>query len=255
MKPHSYKRKIAEPWLRHISLAAETRPWARTVLERSVGHPTLHEFSLLGPLHQNADDFLCSLLGERWTQQRDAIFAEHLLVQHAITERSRVVDLRYPAHFTVEDHTALVLYAIVRVLEPQVVVETGVADGRSTATMLAAMNKTAVGALHSFEISRNVGALLESHNRWTLHVLDRGQSITTASSDIGHADVFLHDGDHSRAGQQADMVAARNLLGPTGLLLSDDTDWSYVFHDTCKELGLTPTFLLDTRKVFGAVWL
>ena len=257
MNTGGLKRRIAEPLLKRVTHAAETRPWALNIVERSAGRPTLHEFSLLSPLHQDGDAFLVALLGDRWTSRRNEIREEHLVVQQEIAVRAGATSQHYPKHFAVEDHTALVLFAIVRVLAPALVVETGVADGRSTATILAAMHRSNRGRLHSVDVRNNVGALVSNRERWTLQVLARGESIESCVAEVartGPVDIFLHDGDHSRAGQQADISAALTVLRTGGLLLSDDVDWSYVFHDTCKQLDKTPTLLLDTRKIFGALW-
>jgi predicted O-methyltransferase YrrM len=249
------KRHVAAPLVRGLALAVERVPSVSTIFQRAVGRPTLHEMSTLAPLTQSPDAFLSTLFGELWDGRRRAVIEENSEVQRELAARSNSSMLRYPSHFTVEDGTALVLYAIVRLMTPHVVVETGVADGRSTATMLAAMQRNGVGVLHSIDISGDVGALVTDRERWTLHVVDPTRALTSTLAAVGAVDVFVHDGDHTRAGQQRDATAAQALLRPGGLFLSDDAEWSYVFHDTCRSIGATPVLLVDTRKVFGAVRL
>ncbi len=248
-------RRVAVPFLRRLALATERHPSVAAIFQRSVGRPTLHELSMLAPLSQSPDEFLTCLLGEVWSVQRSAVIGEHVDVQSDLAARAASSACRYPKHFTVEDGTALVLYAIVRLLKPEVVVETGVADGRSTATMLAAMRRNGVGALHSIEINDDVGVLVTDRERWRLHVVGPADPLTSTLAAIGDVDVFLHDADHTRAGQQRDVTAAHACLRAGGLFLSDDADWSYVFHDTCTSVGATPVMLVDTRKVLGAVRL
>jgi hypothetical protein len=195
------------------------------------------------------------MFGETWTERRAAIIAEHEATQRQLAERATHVDLRYPAHFTVEDATALLLYSIVRLSTPTVVIETGVADGRSTATILTAMTRNGVGVLHSVDISADVGALVTDRSQWALHVINPSEPLGPVIDIAGPADIFLHDADHTRAGQQRDASAAQVALKPGGLYLSDDAEWSYVFFDTCRALRKQPVFLLDARKVFAAARL
>jgi predicted O-methyltransferase YrrM len=249
------KRRIADPLLNRVIGAARRRPWARYRLERQFGRPNLHELSTLAPLRQSTDAFLADLYGERWTKASAGLLAEHHAVQAAIAERSRAVTLHYPSFFTVEDGTALVLYAAVRLERPAIVVETGVADGRSTATVLAAMEANQHGRLHSIEVAGDVGALVADRSRWTVHLLSASNPLQQLAESLNGADIFIHDGDHTVEGQSNDAVAALTCLRPGGLWLSDDIDWSYVFHDRCKQAKLAPALLFDTRKVFGAVRL
>ena len=129
----------------------------------------------------------------------------------------------YPDFFAVEIGSVTPLHAIVRTKQPDVMIETGVADGFSTAVILAAMETNGRGELHSYDIADDVGACVTDRTRWTLHIRE-----PLPSSPI---DLFLHDSDHSYANQSAEYVAAWSILRPGGLLLSDDVDWSCAFLD------------------------
>lgn len=161
----------------------------------------------------------------------------------------------YPSHFAVESGTALVLYAAVRLQRTRVMLETGVADGMSTAVVLAAMERNGVGELHSIDIADDVGAFVEDRSRWTLHVVpgNNPAAVTRVIESVAPIDLFFHDGDHRYAQQSAEYEASWKALRPGGLLISDDVDWSCAFLDFVEANGLETTMLLDERKVAGAI--
>jgi predicted O-methyltransferase YrrM len=181
-----------------------------------------------------------------------SVRAEHDAAAAALDERARSVALAYPDYFRAENETGLLLYALVRLRRPRIVVETGVADGRSTALVLAALEHNGDGRLHSIDVARDVGGLVSARDRWELHVTDGGAG---ALGDIMRAerpvDLFFHDGDHHYAAQTAEYELALSHLRPGGLLVSDDVDASYAFLDFCARHALPATALLDRSKVAG----
>lgn len=57
----------------------------------------------------------------------------------ALLERYKTIDLTYAAAFAIEEGSAFLMYALVRILRPSVVFETGVANGHSSALILNAL--------------------------------------------------------------------------------------------------------------------
>jgi predicted O-methyltransferase YrrM len=171
--------------------------------------------------------------------------------------RVRAQDTRraYPDEYEVEDATATFLYAAVCITRPEIVLETGVADGLSSALMLAAMETNGVGALHSIDIASDVGALIADRSRWHLHVVSDGDPDACAAviRSIADLDLFLHDGNHEFEYQTAEYDAAWATLRRGGHLMSDDIDWSYAFLDFVDRNALGSQMLMDRRKVFGVV--
>lgn len=148
-----------------------------------------------------------------------------------------------------------VLYAVVRALEPEVMLETGVADGLSTAVILAAMNASGVGALHSVDISPDVGRVAKAAGdttRWRLHVhrhLRGEQDMRALLRQLGTVDVYYHDSGHSWLWQTFEYETV--VPHVRALVLSDDIDASWAFAEHCQGAGVRPIALVEPTKVFG----
>jgi predicted O-methyltransferase YrrM len=163
----------------------------------------------------------------------------------------------YPAFYNSEALTLKALYQFVRVCQPAVVVETGVANGLSTEIILQALRRnTSKGVLHSVDIKEDVGSLVSNKDFWRLHVTNgTARAFHAILKNVGPIDIFYHDSDHEYRPQMAELRGAISALSPGGVLLSDDVDWSYAFLDFCTTSGARPSFLVDSRKVLGAVRL
>jgi hypothetical protein len=91
---------------------------------------------------------------------------------------------------------------LIRTVRPKLVIETGVAAGRSTSLILSALKENNFGTLTSFDITDKVGELipLELKNLWTLKVL-KGvglkRQFRKEISKINNDFIFLHDSNHS----------------------------------------------------------
>jgi predicted O-methyltransferase YrrM len=158
------------------------------------------------------------------------------------------------------------LYAVLRQLRPEVAVETGVANGFSTAFALLALDRNGAGELHSVDLPREVGreydesAFYEGEGRagipagsepgwlippdlkrrWTL-VLGRTQEeLPPLLERLGTIDSFMHDSEHSFECMWFEFNAAWPHLRPGGLLLSDDVNSTEAFPRFAKERGKEP---------------
>ena len=220
-----------------------------------------------------------SLLDSRWTVVRCAADAAALSILHSqqggasngeiegvVSEaRSRLAMLKagtakrqspFSEEYDVEDESALLLYALVRLFTPKIVVETGVARGISTAMILMAMQQNSVGHLHSVDITEDVGQAVpaEIRDRWTLWIAEESEDARTfleqSMSQIGAPDIFLHDSDHSPTNQSFEYKLALSLLSPHGLLLSDDVEGNSPLVEDLPA-DWTVLALVDSRKCFG----
>lgn len=157
-----------------------------------------------------------------------------------------------PQQMRIGDETAAMLFGLVWATMPRVALETGVADGLSTSVILDAMDGRGIGVLHSIEISDDVGSLVSSADRWTLHVGSGSRREFASILDgVGPIDLFFHDGHHSYHGQMAEYRGAWQRLRPGGVLASDDVDMSRAFVDFCAANNLSPVCVLDGFKVSG----
>lgn len=135
------------------------------------------------------------------------------------------------------------LYALVRSRRPNIVVETGVAAGFSSATILSAMGKNAAGHLYSsdfpyFRIAnaeQYVGIVVEEKlkARWTLYLEGDAANlpkIMQAVPDDG-LDIFHYDSDKSYKGRIFAMKLAEGKLAQNGIIIMDDIQDNAFFHD------------------------
>jgi predicted O-methyltransferase YrrM len=149
------------------------------------------------------------------------------------------------------------LWALVRAVRPERVLETGVADGASTRALLDAMEANGRGTLYGTDISQDVGRSAQDSpglHRWRLTVLPkrgRGSAFRALLAETRPLDVFVHDSDHSYPWQRFEYREAWRVLGPGGWLLSDDVNSSYAFLDFARSEGRPFWLLTSPRKLFG----
>lgn len=186
--------------------------------------------------------------GEYSSQFRDAILA----IEHRATR----VSLPYPHYFDVAPRTGELLFHLVRASRPEVVVETGIANGHSTALILAALDLNDTGTLHSVDIKNDVGALVPDHHpRWVKHIGDGSSAaLEGVLNNIEPVDLFIHDSDHSYGAQRAEYDIAARHGSSRFILASDDVNWSYAFLDHCRTQSLSSAVLSDVNKCFGIAW-
>lgn len=164
-------------------------------------------------------------------------------------------DNAYPIGYGISDSTQEFLFFWILKNKPSIIIETGVANGASTALILWALNHNNKGHLHSVDVSPDVGALVGAPQpRWTLHITDgSNEALQRIFSSFTDVDMFIHDGDHSYEHQSFEYFFFASLLSQTGVILSDDVNWSYAFHDFCIAKGVKPCILADLKnpKLFG----
>jgi predicted O-methyltransferase YrrM len=154
-------------------------------------------------------------------------------------------------------------------VQPQIAVETGVANGFSTAFSLLALQANGEGHLHSIDLPREVGRDYEPgtffegegragipagsepgwlipadlKERWTL-VLGRSQEELPPLLDrLGAIDTFMHDSEHSFEFMWFEFNAGWPALRAGGVLLSDDVNSTEAFARFAAEQGREPVRL------------
>ena len=133
----------------------------------------------------------------------------------------------------------LVQYATVRALRPDVVVETGIANGVSSAHVLLALHKNGRGTLHSVEIGdtsylppgREPGWMVPDwlRQRWQVHIGDARQILPAILRQLGTVDLFTHDSLHTYEHMTFEFQQAYPHLRPGGVLVADDALWNDAF--------------------------
>jgi hypothetical protein len=166
----------------------------------------------------------------------------------------------------IEPREGIYLYSILRTIKPRVAVETGVANGFSTAFSLLALQRNGTGELHSIDLPREVGreygegAFYQGKGRtgfppgkepgwlipeelrgpWTL-ILGRSQEeLPKLLGRVGAIDTFMHDSEHSFDCMWFEYNEAWPALRKGGALISDDVNSTEAFLRFAHEQGRPP---------------
>ena len=158
------------------------------------------------------------------------------------------------------------LYAVLRTVKPRFAVETGVANGFSTAFSLLALEKNGDGELYSIDLPREVGKeyepgtfyegsgrtgfpqgqgpgwLVPEHLRdpWTLILGRTRDELPPLLRRLGTIDSFLHDSEHSFENMWFEYSEAWPALRDGGVLLSHDVNTTPAFFRFADKQGREP---------------
>jgi predicted O-methyltransferase YrrM len=161
------------------------------------------------------------------------------------------------------------LYAVLRLLRPQTVVETGVCNGVFTSVILLALGRNDAGRLFSIDFPEYEGAAAAGEEIWSGkggavvpagkkpgwlvpdRLRDRWQLTIGRSQDelpplldrLETIDFFFHDSEHSYECMSLEFRLAYPRLREGGVLASDDTTWNTAFADFAAALP-RPTYPL-----------
>ncbi len=146
-----------------------------------------------------------------------------------------------------------VIEICVRALRPEVMVETGVARGYTSAAALGAMAEIGHGRLLSIDLpgmrhdgvpDEEIGFAVpeDVRDRWTLRLGPSRRLLEPLLREVGEIDLFLHDSDHTHASQLWEYRTAWPHLRPGGLLVSDDVS-NTAFLEFCEEAGAEPVLI------------
>jgi predicted O-methyltransferase YrrM len=138
----------------------------------------------------------------------------------------------------------LIQYAIVRAMRPETIVETGVANGVSSAHLLLALHKNSQGTLHSIEIGdstylpagRESGWVVPDwlRGRWKFHLGDASEVLPPLLRELRSIDLFIHDSLHTYEHMKFEFERAFPFVRAKGLLLADDALWNEAFWDFAR---------------------
>lgn len=137
-------------------------------------------------------------------------------------------------------------YAICRILKPEIIVETGVADGFSSAYILFALQENAKGKLYSIDLPNQPGQVLSEgrstgwlvdaglRSRWNLIIGLSKEKLPPLLKDLKEIDIFYHDSDHSYENMMFEFTVSKKFISPSGIIISDDVTDNKSFYDFCR---------------------
>jgi predicted O-methyltransferase YrrM len=141
----------------------------------------------------------------------------------------------------------LMQYAIIRAVKPECVLETGIANGVSSAYLLLAMERNQKGALYSIDVNdgsylpsgKQVGWVVPAwlRERWTVHLGDARELLPRLLAVLKSLDVFIHDSLHTYEHMKFEYEQAYPYLRQDGILISDDALWNPAFKEFADKVG------------------
>lgn len=157
----------------------------------------------------------------------------------------------FPAHIGKEN--ARKLYDLVREVRPGLVVETGVANGLSTSSLLKALDDNDRGDLFSIDLpvtaereessegrkgavippGRTSGWAIPTYlrDRWTLRQGNTYYELPKLLEELSEIEIFLHDSGHSYETMMFEYTSAWYHLREDGFILSDNISRNSAFRD------------------------
>lgn len=141
------------------------------------------------------------------------------------------------------------LYFSVRILKPEIVVETGVSDGMSSLFILSALEKNRKGCLYSIDFpdvgmpklyGKEPGWIVDKAfcTKWTLIYGKTSQELLPLLTKLRYVNIFLHDSEHSYPNMKFEFSTALKYMREGSLMLSDDVRANGSFLEVCSEFGL-----------------
>jgi len=157
-------------------------------------------------------------------------------------------------------------YALARALRPEVIVETGIANGVTSSFLLQALELNSSGRLHSIDLAPPgtdpslVGRLVpaELRARWTLH---RGASkdiLPGLVADLGPIGLFVHDSRHTWRNVSRELRAVTSRLARPAALVVDDAERHAALQEWAATVGASLVELVEEpgkRALFGVAAL
>lgn len=171
---------------------------------------------------------------------QDEKFYGHLRQSEHIFDQAKITSADFYAKKVV------LQYALVRAMNPKVILETGVASGVSTAYILLALRANGRGTLESIELGESA-YLPPSHlpgwvvpewlrDGWKMHIGDARELLAPLAQKLAPLDIFIHDSLHTYDHMMFEFEQAFPHLRPGGILIADDAQWNSSFNEFSKRV-------------------
>jgi hypothetical protein len=163
-------------------------------------------------------------------------------IEHSVNSELSIIsrDGPFGSFHNADFALARVCYAVCRLVQPRVIVETGVCYGVTSAFLLAALAKNAVGELHSIDLpplSPNgdafVGRLVPAdlRRRWQLHRGTSKSLLPKLLKELGTLDLFIHDSLHTYRNMRRELHDVTPFLSRNSALVADDIEGHSAFSE------------------------
>jgi predicted O-methyltransferase YrrM len=199
-------------------------------------------------------------VGERLGGDALGILEEPALARVEEDTRRVLKDIRredtFSQRWAADSLLARCCYLLCRLIQPSVVVETGVAYGVSSAFILRAFEVNGRGTLHSVDLpplrgeaERFWGIAVPERfrGRWRLHRGASGRVLPRLLRETGPVDLFVHDSLHTLGNMRREFETVWPHLRTGGALLADDVERNAAF-DRLKETNPSLWRVVEDRE-------
>lgn len=165
-------------------------------------------------------------------------------------------DSLYPISSGMNIKKLTFLYDTIKKLKPDICVETGVANGFSTAVMLLALKENKKGKLYSIDICfKPTGVIIPKGlvGRWVLIEGMIKPKLTELLRKLKKVDFFLHDGSHTYRDMLNDYTTSWTKLPKNGILVSDDVNYNDAFLDFSNSNNQKHKIFKMEEKLMGVI--
>jgi hypothetical protein len=170
----------------------------------------------------------------------EVLWQESLDACAEIKKDSEIILAKIPYHLGGGGAYPL-LYFLVRKLTPKTVVESGVAAGFSTYSILKAIKKNSSGVLYSSDFpyfrvpspEKYIGILVPEHlkSNWNLFIDGDRKNFPEILKAIDHIDILHYDSDKSYSGRSFALETFRKVIDAKTFLIFDDIQNNSHFYD------------------------
>jgi predicted O-methyltransferase YrrM len=212
---------------------------AARVLRKATRHPgialrrLIRRFQLRRAGLANEQHRLRAFLASAYGVDSEALYREYVesdFHTHYLARREQLANFPSPYRFgTTRPFGCEFLYLLVRAARPQVVVETGVLYGSSSAAILAALERNGMGTLYSIDLGNPPQEPANDFfiprsllDRWQMIIGDSKRELPGLLARLGAIDLFHHDSLHTFEHMTWEYETAFRHLSPRGALSSDD---------------------------------
>ncbi|MEM3670805.1 MAG: class I SAM-dependent methyltransferase [Thermoprotei archaeon] len=146
--------------------------------------------------------------------------------------------------WAVDEEERKALFSTVRLLDPKLVVETGVGSGVSSTCILSATPRC---SLHSIDLGVKYGEEDRQYevgfvvpdslrNRWTLHLGDARTLLPKVLDQLGRIEMFFHDSTHTYEHVWFELSTAWPRI-KRGVVVVDNSDWTKAPEDFARSVN------------------
>jgi predicted O-methyltransferase YrrM len=156
------------------------------------------------------------------------------------------------------------LYFITRLIEPSIIIETGVAAGYTSQTFLSAIKKNSKGFLYSSDFpyfrlpnpEQYIGILVEDELKefWQLHIKGDEINLPVILNQVKEIDIFHYDSDKSYKGRTYATKLISEKMSKNGFIIYDDIQDNSHFYDCIKNNTFKKWYIFEFQgKYIGVI--